>query len=112
MQVREPVDGEDEIGVAGEELVADGESRHGAPDEEGVGVADDDLVGEAEHDLAGEEWVRAARERDPLSGAAPEDEFDGRSGSLEAWPESVSHVDQEVYKEKKRGRSVRSDKRQ
>lgn len=100
MQVREPVDGEDEVGVAGEELVADGESRHGAPDEEGVGVADD-VVGEAEHDLSGEEWVRAAGNRDPLSGAAPEDEFDDRSGGPEAWPEGVSHGDQEVHKEKK-----------
>lgn len=49
----EAVEGEDEVGLAGEELVVDAEGRDGVADEEGVGVAYH-LVRELEHDLPGD----------------------------------------------------------
>ena len=81
--VRDGVEGDEEVGLAGEELVGDGEGRDGVPDVEGAAVADH-VLRELEHYLAGQ--VLSAGE-EPRS-AAVEDQLHGGGGRAEA---SVAH---------------------
>lgn len=74
--VGDAVEWEEEVGVAAEELVVDGEGWDGVADEEGGGVADH-VGGELEHYLP--------REAPPPAGEEPRaaavlDELDGGSG--------------------------------
>lgn len=83
---REAIDGDDEVGFAGDEFVLEGQRRHGAADEEGVGLADD-VVGVLEEELAGGLALR----QDP-HGAAPEDQLHGASAiGEEAGGDCVPH---------------------
>lgn len=84
---RELVDGKDEVGLAREELVVDGEDGDGVADVERVSVADD-AVREPEHELPGE--LLLGQE---LGGAAPEDELDEAAlgGGVEARRDPIAH---------------------
>lgn len=86
----ELVEGEDQVGAAGEEVVVDGEGGDRAADEEGVSGADD-AVGEPEHEFAS--GLLLVEE---LGGAAPEDELDGAlggGGEARGALDGVPHVD-------------------
>lgn len=74
--VGDAVEGEEEVGVAVEEFVVDGEGRDGVADEEGGGVADS-VRGELEHYLPREAPPPAGEE--PRA-AAVQDELDGGGG--------------------------------